>query len=105
MPLRFAGVASLFLSAMTRESKSEVAPSRDEALVKSAPFLRQSRRAEDTADTRAALLQAGKQLFDRDGYHATSLDEVVERSRLSKGALYHHFKNKEELFVEVMWEV
>ncbi|MEU9093782.1 TetR/AcrR family transcriptional regulator [Streptomyces sp. NPDC087901] len=44
------------------------------------------------------LLAAARRLFARDGYTATSLDAICEEVGASKGALYHHFKNKRELF-------
>jgi AcrR family transcriptional regulator len=54
--------------------------------------------AERTQTTVAALLGAARELFARDGYAATSLDEVVTHAGLTKGALYHHFAGKQALF-------
>jgi len=51
------------------------------------------------------LIRAGRELFTKKGYDATSTDEIVERSRLSKGALYHHFSSKHELFRAVFEDV
>jgi AcrR family transcriptional regulator len=48
--------------------------------------------------TVTALLGAARELLVRDGYAATSLDEVVARAGLTKGALYHHFAGKQALF-------
>ncbi|MGA2164828.1 MAG: TetR/AcrR family transcriptional regulator [Solirubrobacteraceae bacterium] len=48
--------------------------------------------------TVTALLSAARNLLVRDGYAATSLDEVVARAGLTKGALYHHFAGKQALF-------
>lgn len=64
-----------------------------------------SRRAAHAADTRRALITAARRLFSRRGYAGTSLDEVCERARVTKGALYHHFQNKEDLFIAVLEEV
>lgn len=64
-----------------------------------------SRRAEHAADTRRALVTAARRLISKRGYAATSLDDVCERARVTKGALYHHFRNKEDLFVAVLEEV
>ena len=64
-----------------------------------------SRRADHAADTRRALVHAARRLISRQGYTATSLDEVCARARVTKGALYHHFRNKEELFVAVLDDV
>ncbi|GAB2611893.1 TetR/AcrR family transcriptional regulator [Streptomyces capparidis] len=55
----------------------------------------QQERSEATAGD---LLRAARELFAREGYAGTSLEAVCERARVSKGALYHHFRNKEELF-------
>jgi AcrR family transcriptional regulator len=65
----------------------------------------QSRQAEHSADTRRALIDAARRLFSRQGYSATSLDELCQRARVTKGALYHHFRNKEDLFVVVLEQV
>jgi AcrR family transcriptional regulator len=48
--------------------------------------------------TTGALLDAARELFARDGYAATSLDAVVAKAGVTKGALYHHFDGKRELF-------
>src|SRR5215469_11384270 len=51
--------------------------------------------------TRAALLEAAQMLFGEHGYAGTSLDEVVAQAGVTKGALYHHFADKESLFQAV----
>lgn len=56
---------------------------------------------ERSGTTTAELLAAARELFAADGYAATSLDAVCERAGVSKGALYHHFRNKEALFQAV----
>ncbi|MEU8137593.1 TetR/AcrR family transcriptional regulator [Streptodolium elevatio] len=56
---------------------------------------------ERSGTTTAELLAAARALFAADGYAATSLDAVCERAGVSKGALYHHFRNKEALFQAV----
>jgi AcrR family transcriptional regulator len=58
-------------------------------------------RDEHVGETRQALLTAARARFGRLGFAATSLDDVVADAGVTKGALYHHFKNKEHLFVEV----
>lgn len=57
-----------------------------------------SRRAEQAEATRLALLGAARELFVANGYAATSLEGIVRRSRVTKGALYHHFGSKRDLF-------
>ncbi|WUH94261.1 TetR family transcriptional regulator [Streptomyces sp. NBC_00433] len=47
------------------------------------------------------LLKAARTLFATAGYAATSLDAVCERAGVTKGALYHHFAGKKQLFSAV----
>ena len=56
-------------------------------------------------ETKAALLAAARELFGGDGYAATSLEDVVARAGVTKGALYHHFKGKTDLFQAVYEQV
>ena len=56
---------------------------------------------ERTQATTGALVQAARELFAADGYAATSLDAVVAKAGVTKGALYHHFAGKRELFAAV----
>lgn len=58
-------------------------------------------RAAQGAATRAALVAAGRELFGTKGYQDTSLDEIVSRASVTKGALYHHFRGKDDLFAAV----
>ena len=55
--------------------------------------------------TRAALIRAGRELFGTQGYADTATDEVVARAGVTKGALYHHFSGKEDLFRAVFEQV
>ena len=55
--------------------------------------------------TRLALVTAGRELFGERGYAATSIDEVASRSGVTKGAFYHHFAGKADLFQEVYEQV
>jgi AcrR family transcriptional regulator len=57
--------------------------------------------AERTEATTAALVDAARALFARDGYDATSLDAVAARAKVTKGAVYHHFEGKRQLFEAV----
>jgi AcrR family transcriptional regulator len=47
------------------------------------------------------LLAAARRLFARKGYTATSLDDVTGAANMTKGAFYHHFQGKSELFEAV----
>jgi AcrR family transcriptional regulator len=57
-----------------------------------------SRRVDYTESTRQALVDSALELFTKRGYAATSLDTIVKRARVTKGALYHHFSGKQALF-------
>jgi len=64
-----------------------------------------SQRVSQGEETKAALLSAARGLFGENGYAATSLDEVVTRAGVTKGALYHHFEGKAQLFQAVYEQV
>ena len=51
---------------------------------------------------RAEILEAAARCFARSGYHQTTMDDVVQASSLSKGALYWHFKSKQTLFTALV---
>jgi AcrR family transcriptional regulator len=57
------------------------------------------------AATRAALVDAARKVFGTQGFADTSLDEVVAEAKVTKGALYHHFRGKEDLFAAVYEQV
>ena len=48
--------------------------------------------------TTAELLAAARELFAADGYAATSLDAIASAAGVTKGALYHHFDSKRDVF-------
>ena len=51
------------------------------------------------AQTRQMLLERSLELFGAQGFHATSVQEIVERAGLTKGAFYHHFASKEDVLL------
>jgi AcrR family transcriptional regulator len=57
------------------------------------------------AATRERLLAAARRLFGERGYEATSIESVLEASDVARGALYHHFQSKAELFDAVLADV
>ena len=64
-----------------------------------------TRRQEHALDTRESLVAAARALFAERGYAATPIDEIVRAARVTKGALYHHFADKRELFRAVVRSV
>jgi AcrR family transcriptional regulator len=62
---------------------------------------RPSLRAEQVAQTRAALVAAGRLLFGQRGFAATSVEDLAREARVTTGALYHHFSTKTLLFEAV----
>ncbi|CUS02311.2 Transcriptional regulator, TetR family [Candidatus Promineifilum breve] len=58
--------------------------------------------ARDPGSTRAKILDAALSAFSRKGYHDTRLDDIVDESTTSKGAIYFHFANKERLFLALV---
>ena len=61
--------------------------------------------AEKASRTRDALVAAARDRFGEQGYAATSVDEIVRQAGVTKGALYHHFADKEALFRAVVEDV
>lgn len=56
----------------------------------------------DPESTRSRIMDAALDVFARKGYHDTRLDEIVTESTTSKGAIYFHFPNKEQLFLALV---
>lgn len=54
--------------------------------------------------TRQTILDTAAALFDERGYAATSIAEILERSGVSKGAMYFHFPTKEDLAAAIFAE-
>lgn len=52
--------------------------------------------------TRERLTAAAFELFLNHGHDGTGVNQILEKSGLSKGAFYHHFKSKEEIYTEII---
>ncbi|HTX92313.1 MAG TPA: TetR/AcrR family transcriptional regulator [Anaerolineales bacterium] len=52
--------------------------------------------------TRQAILQAAYELFLENGYAATSVRQIADRTGLALGGIYNHFANKEAIFSELI---
>jgi AcrR family transcriptional regulator len=61
--------------------------------------------AERSAQTREALIAAARPLFAVHGYADVSLETIVRTAGVTRGALYHHFADKTELFAAVFEQV
>ena len=53
-------------------------------------------------ETQDLIINKSFELFYEKGYNATSIPDIMKETSLSKGAFYHHFKNKHEIGVKVI---
>ena len=51
------------------------------------------------------MLKAARSVFAERGYHGAAAEEIVRRTGLTRGALYHHFEDKKDLFRAVVDEM
>ncbi|MGW1719108.1 ScbR family autoregulator-binding transcription factor [Streptomyces sp. NPDC002156] len=61
-------------------------------------------RQERANKTRAALIRSAAEVFDQAGYHGAGLNAILQRAGITTGAMYFHFKSKEELARAVIVE-
>lgn len=62
-------------------------------------------RKEEMQLTRRTILKEAQILFMQKGYKSTSTREIAQQSKITQPALYHHFKDKETLYIEVIREL
>ncbi|MDV2685774.1 TetR/AcrR family transcriptional regulator [Alkalihalophilus lindianensis] len=62
-------------------------------------------REEKATQTRARLLQCAEELFIEQGFVKTTISQIIKRAGLGYGTAYVYFKNKDELFVELLDEL
>jgi AcrR family transcriptional regulator len=62
-------------------------------------------RAEQAAGTRSELMRTARELFAERGYSGVGTEEIVARAGVTRGALYHHFVDKKDLFRAVHEEL
>ncbi len=61
-----------------------------------------SKHQERTEATQAKLLQAAETIFTRDGFAAAKLEQIAEKAGYTRGAIYAHYKSKEDLFLDLL---
>lgn len=71
-----------------------------DAVVPEPHWMAFSSRRRDPATKREAVLKTAAELFLEKSYGRTSLNDVAERLKITKPALYHYFRNKEEILIE-----
>jgi len=54
--------------------------------------------SEHKAQTRERIVHAARRLFNRHGFEQVSIDRVMSEAGLTRGAFYHHFDSKDELY-------
>jgi AcrR family transcriptional regulator len=62
-----------------------------------------ARQQERSEETRTRLLDSAQECFARRGYDATGVAEICRRAKLSKGAFYHHFSTKHDVFMALLY--
>src|SRR5919109_372618 len=62
-------------------------------------------KARQSEATRARLVRVARDLFARRGYNDVATEEIVRRAGVTRGALYHHFRDKRDLFQAVVEEI
>jgi AcrR family transcriptional regulator len=63
-----------------------------------------NRRDKQKAETFTDILRSAEELFMEQGFEKTSMRQIAEHSGLTKGAIYHHFKSKEDLLERICSE-
>ena len=60
---------------------------------------------DDSLETRKRILESALRLFSRRGFERTSLSDIAKYSNVTRGAIYWHFENKEDLFAALCEEL
>jgi AcrR family transcriptional regulator len=58
-------------------------------------------RSRKGAETRARLIDAAREVFERDGFLTARISDIAAAAGLSQGSFYHYFDSKEQIFREV----
>jgi len=62
------------------------------------------RRLREKEARRQQILDSARDLFFQKGFESTTIEEIADRTELSKGAIYLHFPSKEEIYITLMLE-
>ncbi|MDQ6958465.1 MAG: TetR/AcrR family transcriptional regulator [Mariprofundaceae bacterium] len=54
------------------------------------------------SDGEKRILEAAEDLFSRHGFDATSIQKIATKASVSKATIFHHFSNKQELYITVL---
>ena len=60
------------------------------------------RREREKNERRESILKAAIRVYDREGYHAITMEKIAEAAELSRATLYLYFKTKDEIFVHAI---
>lgn len=55
--------------------------------------------------TRKLILEESRKLFLEKGFRATGYDDICKAAHVNRGSIYYHFKQKEVIRYEIMWEI
>lgn len=66
--------------------------------------IKPTKRELHSQETRKRIVEAASELFNEYGFDQTSVKDISERAGVTTGAMYHHFKNKDDLMMAVFME-
>ena len=64
-----------------------------------------SKKYETGIETRKLILKECRQLFLDKGFHETSYDDICKAAHVNRGSIYYHFKQKDLIRYEILWEI
>lgn len=98
---RYKATASAPCRSMIAVSRSSMTANASSQDAGRSPVTGPRTQAERTRVTIEQIVSVARRAFADDGFDATSVDGIVERAGMTKGALYHHFAGKRALFAAV----
>ena len=66
--------------------------------------IKMTRKEREFVARKKDILEAATSLFAKNGYHGTTMSEIAKEAEFSTGSLYNFFKNKEELYFNLLLE-